>query len=1157
MEGASRRGSRDRFGRYLCAALLLGLGFYVVDRALLGKWSPDTVLHTPLVAIIGATVIVLVIARLFLSLRENASKEGQLVVGRDRFRAAFDDAPVAKVTVSLEPEDLGRYVDANSAFCELVGYTLEEVKQMTAVDLTVDEDTEHTRTSMLEMAKGSVDVVELEKRYRRKDGRTVWALISASMTHDATGKRRYALGHVYDISRRKLAEDELRSSEQRYREIVETTSEGVWMLDADHRTTFVNRRMAEMLGYEIEELLGRLPREFEPSDAAEETSVALEERSRDSGGQVERVYLRRDGSKIWTLNSMTVIRGEDGSYQGALAMVTDISDRKAVARRLMEGGRLLAETQRLAHLGSWELSLTDNSVQWSEETFRIFGLEDKGFGGTFEAYLQLVHPEDRVRIVSELEYLVTQRGPFEYETRIVRPGGEVRIIETRGEMVLEGDVPVGMFGTALDVTDRRGAEDEIRRSHALSSAVVESALDGVVVIDSEGRVTEFNPAAEATFGYTREQALGAELAQLIIPPHLRTRHREGLARTIESGEATRLDQRVELEGMRADGTLFPVEIGIARVSDDPPTFTGFMRDISERKRSERELELRAEQQGAVATLGREALAEADIEQLMEQATGAVARVLGVEFAKVLELSPNGTELVLRAAVGLPSGLVGVSTVSAGTDTQAGYTLTTKNPVIVEDLGSESRFHGATLLHDNGAVSGISVVIDGSHGAFGVIAAHSTHSRRFTVDEAHFMLSIANVLAAAIGRKRANQLEVRLNEAQRLESVGQLAGGIAHDFNNLLSIIINYASFAIHGLDDHEQAREDLKEVEKAAKRAAELTRQLLTFSRRELVAPEVVDMNQLVTDTESLLRQAVGEQINFRMSLSPDLWRVKTWSAQFEQVLINLTLNARDAMADGGELELRTDNVELDMRVVNSGFEIPPGRYACLTVSDTGSGMAPKVVARAFEPFYTTKAQGKGTGLGLATVYGTVKQAGGFIDLHSEVGTGTTLKIYLPATDAEAEAPVPEPPEERLMGDGERILLVEDEDSLRTVAKRVLSGAGYTVVEASGGPEALTLMGAGADGPFDLLLTDLVMPEMSGMQLAAEVRGSYPDTHHLYMTGYSDELVSRTGNVKAAGPVLKKPFSAAEMLRKVKMALDAEPGDHSHGTGEATANVAD
>ena len=343
-------------------ALVLGLGLHVADHALLGSWSPDTVLDTPLaLAIIAAAVMMLVIARLFLSLRETASKEGQLVIGRDRFRAAFEDAPVAMVTVSLEPDKLGRYVDANPAFCELVGYSLEEITRMNTIDLTVDEDTDHTRTAMLEMAMGSVEVVEMEKRYRRKDGSTVWVQINASMTYD-DNQRKYSLGHVYDISRRKGAEDELRSSEQRYREIVETTSEGVWMLDADQSTTFVNRRMAEMLGYEIEEMLGRPPRDFKPQGAPEETSTALEERSRGFGGQMERVYIRKDGSKIWTLNSMSVIRGEDGSYQGALAMVTDISERRAGDRKLQEGSRLLAEAQRLAQLGGWEWRLADDSL---------------------------------------------------------------------------------------------------------------------------------------------------------------------------------------------------------------------------------------------------------------------------------------------------------------------------------------------------------------------------------------------------------------------------------------------------------------------------------------------------------------------------------------------------------------------------------------------------------------------------------------------------------------------------------------------------------------------------------------------------------------------------------------------------------------------------
>ena len=611
--------------------------------------------------------------------------------------------------------------------------------------------------------------------------------------------------------------------------------------------------------------------------------------------------------------------------------------------------------------------------------------------------------------------------------------------------------------------------------------------------------------------------------------------------------------------MRADGTSFPVELAITRVSDNPPTFAAFLRDISERKLSERELEQRAEQQAAVATLGREALAEADVGQLMEQATAAVAKVLGVEFAKVLELSSNGNELVLRAAAGLPSESVDVSTVPAGTNTQAGYTLATKEPVIVEDLESETRFDGAMSLHGKAAVSGISVVIDGSHGAFGVIAAHSAQSRRFTVDEAHFMLSIANVLAAAIGRQHTDQLEIRLNQAQRLESVGQLAGGIAHDFNNLLSVIINYASFAIDELDEDEPAREDVEEIEKAAKRAAELTRQLLDLQPPRGRRPEVVDVNEIVADTESLLRRTLGEH-----DRTPHVAVARALAGQDRAGTARAGADqpaSTRATRCPAAVEL---SVETGERRWSTRCRRRPGA-SCRRAATSGSrsltpapGCARGWSAARVRAVLHDQATGRRAPASAwrPSTASSSRPAAASTSTAS-VGTGTTLQIYLPATDEDAEAPVTEPPREGLMGDGERIMLVEDEDSLRAVAKRVLAGAGYTVVEASGGPEALTLMGTGAERPFDLLLTDLAMPEMSGVQLAAQVRGSYPETRHLYMTGYSDEMVNRTGDLDPASLVLEKPFSASEMLRKVKAALDAEPAGHSARTEEATAHAAD
>ena len=354
-------------------------------------------------------------------------------------------------------------------------------------------------------------------------------------------------------------------------------------------------------------------------------------------------------------------------------------------------------------------------------------------------------------------------------------------------------------------------------------------------------------------------------------------------------------------------------------------------------------------------------------------------------------------------------MVDRATVPASTQTQAGYTLRAEAPVVVEDLATETRFIGTALLQDRGVVSGISTRIQGDQGSFGVVAAHTTRHRSFSEGEVHFLQAVADVLGWAITRERAERLEVQLRQSQRLESVGQLAGGIAHDFNNLLAVILNYATFAIDSLEAEDPIRNDVREIEKAAKRAADLTRQLLAFSRREVVTPEALNINVIVGETESMLRRPLGENIELRTKLEPHLRDVMIDAGQLEQILVNLAVNARDAMPDGGVLHVSTENLLLAQEASQGGFTIPPGDYVRLTVSDTGTGMTDQVLARAFDPFFTTKAKGEGTGLGLASVYGTVKQASGYINLDSEEGQGTVVRVYLPATTEERrEAPAPE-----------------------------------------------------------------------------------------------------------------------------------------------------
>jgi PAS domain S-box-containing protein len=387
-----------------------------------------------------------------------------------------------------------------------------------------------------------------------------------------------------------------------------------------------------------------------------------------------------------------------------------------------------------------------------------------------------------------------------------------------------------------------------------------------------------------------------------------------------------------------------------------------------------------------------------------------------------------------------------------------------------------------------------------------------------------------------------RLRRQLEQVERLESLGQLAGGVAHDFNNLLGVILNYAAFVKEELRDAEgpgweTAREDVAQIEQAARRASELTHQLLAFARREVIHPEVISLNDSVISTRQLLRRSLGEHIELSTELQEDLWPVLADPGQMEQILVNLAVNARDAMPGGGRLMIETANVDVDESYAAARPGIEPGRYVRLRVTDTGEGMDEATLARAFEPFFTTKPTGEGTGLGLATIYGIVTQAGGYIRLYSERGFGTSVTVMLPAT---SEQPAPAQPDDGrdLSGQGEVVLVVEDEDGIREVARRILDRRGYTVLTAPGGAEALELVRA-RDGPIDLLITDVIMPRMMGPELAGEVAALLPATRIMYMSGYAQPLVGANQGVPADTMLIEKPFTENMLLVKVREALGA------------------
>jgi len=394
------------------------------------------------------------------------------------------------------------------------------------------------------------------------------------------------------------------------------------------------------------------------------------------------------------------------------------------------------------------------------------------------------------------------------------------------------------------------------------------------------------------------------------------------------------------------------------------------------------------------------------------------------------------------------------------------------------------------------------------------------------------------LAMAHDITKRKSVETQLLQAQKMEAVGRLAGGIAHDFNNLLTSIFGSSDLLLEDSGVKDQRRADVEDIKQAAQRAAALTRQLLAFSRQQVLAPQVLDMNALIADLAKMLRRLIGEDLEFRTVLAPDLGAVRADPGQLEQVIMNLAVNARDAMPHGGKLTVETANADLDDAYAQTHAPVVAGRYAMLAVSDTGIGMDTKVKAHIFEPFFTTKEIGKGTGLGLATVYGIVKQSDGYIWVYSEPGQGTTFKIYLPRVEAAAEPPAPKPISPASLRGSETVLLAEDEEAVRKLTRRVLEAHGYTVLTAADGQEALRVA-EGHTGPIHLLLTDVVMPNMGGRQLAERLVSGRPDTNVLYLSGYTDDAIVHHGVLEPGIAFLQKPFTPQGLARKVREILDA------------------
>ncbi|MFQ5744515.1 MAG: ATP-binding protein [Acidobacteriota bacterium] len=674
----------------------------------------------------------------------------------------------------------------------------------------------------------------------------------------------------------------------------------------------------------------------------------------------------------------------------------------------------------------------------------------------------------------------------------------------------------------------------------LLTNLLDSLAGALLVVRIPGYQIEYaNGALSNVVGYEAKEVIGREI-RILYPA------RPGPSLFEELVSQSLIEKRHRFRGeqvlVKKNGDLVWAEIVATLVYEDGQLsqVISIIRDITDSKladevllRSQSRLELLNDiLRGMQAGMSVEQMIELTLQRISERFTKfrvAYSRVEGDEIVVTHSIEPEGMPPLEGRSADLKAAPEYLDTLRRG------------EAVIVEDTARDSRLGELSrTLEAGGARAMLNLPMHCSNEVMGLLCLDSPEPRKWGIHEIDTITEVAGYLAIALrnvqAREERQRLEGQLRQAQKMEAVGRLAGGVAHDFNNILTGITGYTELALCDVEDG-SLREDLMSIREFSDRAAQLTQQLLAFSRRQPLEPVVLDLNKLISNTISMLARLISEDIELEFAPAEDIGNVKVDAGQIEQVLMNLAINARDAMPDGGKLLIETAEVTLDDGYAGTHTGVVPGAYVMLAVTDTGCGMDEECKRQIFEPFFTTKEKGKGTGLGLATVYGIVKQHGGNVWVYSEPGKGTTFKIYLPRLDHEVEAiPACGEPVSTLRG-SETILLVEDESSVGDAVGRALESYGYKVISAAHPDRAFELF---SHSPHEirLLLTDVVLPSQDGRELYERMREQRPDLRVLYMSGYTDGAILHNGVLDPGVPFVQKPFAPAQLVGKIRALLD-------------------
>ena len=984
---------------------------------------------------------------------------------------------------------------ANSAFRLLTGYADEDVVGQ-SLSLLTGPQTDRGVTEKLAMAMQDGRACRVLVRHYRKNGIPFWNEVTLSPVKNRAGRVTEYIWVMSDATQRQQAEDALKDSHDPSRVLADLMSDGVIVI-SEATIVYVNAGgLALFAATSPEQVVGKPIQSFLHPDYSEVIRRCIEHHQpADAAARTAGQLLQVDGRAIEvTLSASPIL------WQGkasCLLLVSQSTFRTAIESATDRVQASLQSAQALTHLGNWEWHIPDGTEIWSEEQYRIFGLEPGSTVPTHETFLSALHPEDRNHVLAAIEHTLASDGPCDVDCRIIQPSGDMRFVRYRGEVIRHvSGQPIRLSGTVQDVTEHKLMEEVAKERDLQFKLVVESAPSGMLMVRQDGTISLVNAQIERMFGYSRDELLGRPV-DLLLPEHLRQQHSVQRVEFLASPSLRPMGGDKDFFGRRKDGSQFPVDIGLnpLHLSSGTSVLATII-DMTDRRRAEeaqRESQERFDLAVRAAHVG---IFEHHHRTDTLYWSPTLRELYGVGAEEPVSLQRYVELLPREERDGI------LSAIRKAHDPAGDGTLRAEHRIV--KTGGEIRYvsvRAQTLFEGEGA--------------------------------ARVPIRTIGTVVDITDRKNA---EAYLRDSSKMEAIGTLAGGIAHEFNNSLTAVLGFSELALPLVPADSKAYRHIQQVITAGRKSRELVHQLLTFSQQSDQVRRPLSLHSLVKESLKLLRPTIPSWIELRERIASSTRPISADTTQMHQLILNLLENAFHAMRQtGGILEIQLQDKDLAADQVAPDGRLAAGCYACLTVRDSGEGMEPEMASRIFDPFFTTKPLGEGRGMGLSVVHGIVKAHGGTVLVESQVGVGTTVSVYLPALPPRA---TPAPAKDEPLPHGhECILFVDDEESLARFGGEMLESLGYYPVVRMSATEAWQAFQV-APQRFDLLITDQAMPGMSGDMLARECKRLRPDLPIILCTGSDQTLTADTARSHGVTEYVLKPLMLHDLARTIRRVLD-------------------